>query len=55
MANEIVRTVKTYDGEITVYRDADGFHAEKWSESRQMIVAQSGDQPTEQEAIDRVS
>lgn len=52
--NQIVREIATDDGEIVVYHDADGYHAERWSESRQMIVGQSGDCETEAEAIERV-
>lgn len=51
----LVRTIKTDDGEINLYRDSDGYHAERWSESRQYIDAQSGDCETAEEAIDRVS
>lgn len=42
------------DGEVTTYHDDDGFHAERWDEAKQLIVAQSGDWPTEREALDAV-
>lgn len=50
----VINTIATDDGEINVYRDADGYHAERWSESRRMIVSQSGDCETAAEAIERV-
>lgn len=53
--SKIVNEIETADGEIVVYQDADGYHAERWSESRQAIVAQSGDCETAEEAVERVS
>jgi hypothetical protein len=55
MSSTLVKTIKTEDGEINVYQDADGYHAERWSESRQMITAQSGDWDAMQDAIDAVN
>jgi hypothetical protein len=52
---KLVETVKTPTGEINVYRDSDGYHAERWDEADQWIDAQSGDCRTKAEAIERVS
>ncbi len=55
MTTTIVKEIKIDGGEIVVYKDADGFHAERWSDTSQAIVRQSGDCKTQAEAIDRVS
>lgn len=51
----LVETIKIEGGEINVYQDADGYHAERWSEANQWIAAQSGDRDTAEEAIEAVS
>ena len=52
---KLVETIKTATGEIAVYRDSDGYHAERWDDEDQCIDAQSGDCRTKAEAIERVS
>ena len=47
----LIETIKTDTGEIAVYQDDDGYHAERWDERQQLIVAQSGDWDTKAEAI----
>ncbi len=47
----LIQTINTERGEINVYRDADGYHAEVWDDARQLIIAQSGDCATAKAAI----
>ena len=53
--SKLIRTIPHPQGEINVYRDSDGFHAERWNEGRQYIDRQSGDCRTAKEAIEIVS
>lgn len=55
IGTKLVERIGTETGEIAVYRDRDGYHAERWSDEDQCIDAQSGDCQTKAEAIDRVS
>lgn len=49
---ELIERIQIEGGEIAVYRDAEGYHAERWSDRRQMIVRQSGDHKTAKAAIE---
>lgn len=51
----LTRTIKSNTGEINVYQDGDGFHAERWDDRKQMIVAQSGDHATEIDALGAIN
>lgn len=51
----LVNTIRLGGGdEINVYQDGDGYHAERWDESAQLITRQSGDCSTEADAVARV-
>jgi hypothetical protein len=53
--SKIIRTINLAGGdEINVYRDADGYHAEYWSQEDQCIARQSGDHKTIQAALDAI-
>ena len=47
----LIRTITVDNGEINVYKDEDGFHAEKWDEKQQLIVGQSPDCDSEEQAL----
>lgn len=50
-----IRTINLIGGdEINVYRDADGYHAEYWSQEDQSIARQSGDHATAEAALERI-
>ena len=51
----LIRTILIPTGEVNVYQDCDGYHAERWNEKSQLVVEQSDDYPTEAEAIESVT
>lgn len=51
----LLKRIDVPTGEIAVYQDGDGYHAELWDEAKQMVTAQSGDCETEGEAITAVA
>jgi hypothetical protein len=51
----LIDTIKTPHGEVSIYQDGCGYHAERWDDRKQAITEQSGDWPTKIEALAAVS
>lgn len=51
----LIETIKANSGEVSIYQDADGYHAERWDDRKQMITEQSGDWPTKIEALQAIT